>query len=50
MKKMGKAYLSDITKEQFEKIREELEGLKKKTHSKKYEVYDIFCAILYILK
>lgn len=50
VKKMRKAYPSDITREQFEIIREELEGAKKKTHPRKYELYDIFCAILYMLK
>ena len=47
---MRKEYPSDITREQFEKIREELEGIKKKTRPRKYDLYDIFCAILYILK
>lgn len=47
---MRKEYPSDITREQFEKIREELEGTKKKTRPRKYDFYDIFCAILYILK
>lgn len=47
---MRKEYPSDITREQFEKIREELEGTKKKTRPRKYDLYDIFCAILYILK
>ena len=47
---MRKEYPSDITREQFEKIREELEGSKKKTRPRKYDLYDIFCAILYILK
>ena len=47
---MRKEYPSDITREQFELIREDLEGAKKKTHPRKYELYDIFCAILYLLK
>jgi transposase len=50
VKEMRQEYPSDITKEQFEKIREDLEGVKKKTHPRKYDLYDIFCAILYILK
>jgi hypothetical protein len=32
---MRKAYPSDITKEQFEIIREKLDGGKKKTHPRK---------------
>ena len=47
---MRKAYPSDITREQFEIIREELEEAKKKTHPRRYELYVIFCAILYMLK
>jgi transposase len=45
-----KSYPSDINREQFELIRLELEGLKKKTAPRKVDLYDIFCAILYILK
>ncbi len=35
---MRQAYPSDITREQFEKIREELEGAKKNTHPRKYDL------------
>lgn len=44
---MRTAYPSDITREQFEVIRGILESSKKKTHPPDYELYDIFCAILY---
>jgi len=47
---MRKSYPSDISREQFEEIREELAGAKKATHPRKYVLYDIFCAILYLLK
>lgn len=47
---MRKSYPSDISREQFEEIREELAGAKKTTHPRKYDLYDIFCAILYLLK
>lgn len=47
---MRKEYPSDITREQFEIIREDLEGAKKKTHPRKHDLYDIFCAVLYMLK
>ena len=47
---MRKSYPSDISQEQFEEIREELAGAKKATHPRKYDLYDIFCAILYLLK
>ena len=39
---MRKSYPSDISREQFEKIREELESIQKKTHPRKYDLYDIF--------
>jgi len=43
-------YPSDITREEFEIIREDLENAKKKTRPRKTDLYDRFCAILYILK
>jgi len=43
-------YPSDITREEFEIIREDLEKAKKKTRPRKMDPYDIFCAVLYILK
>ena len=47
---MRSQYPSDISKEQFAGIREELEGGRKKTHPSTYDLYDIFCAVLYLLK
>lgn len=47
---MRKSYPSDITKEQFELIRADLSSAKKTTHPRTYDLYDIFCAILYLLK
>ena len=41
---------SDITREQFEIIRQDLENAKKKTRPRKYDLYDIFCAVLYVVK
>lgn len=38
---MIKEYLSDISREQFEKIREDLEGVKKKARPRKYNLYEI---------
>jgi transposase len=43
-------YLSDISAEEFKIIREDLEAVKKKTKPRKIDLYDIFCAILYIIK
>ena len=39
-------YPSDITREQFKIIRLDLEQAKKKTCPRKYDLYDIFCAVL----
>ncbi len=40
---MRKNYPSDIKREQFEKIREDIEGATKQTRPKKYDTYDILC-------
>jgi transposase len=45
-----KHYPSDISREQFEKIREMLEGSRRKTRPRRVDTYDVFCAILYLLK
>ena len=47
---MRESYPSDITRKQFETVREDLEKATKKTRPRKYDLYDIFCAILYLLK
>ena len=41
---------SDITREQFEIIRPMLESIRKTTHPREFDLYDIFCAVLYLLK
>ena len=47
---MRTSYPSDISREQFEEIHEELVGGRKKTHPSTYDLYDIFCAVLYLVK
>ena len=47
---MRKSYPSDITREQFEVIRPILNRATKTTHPRKYDLYDIFCAVLYLIK
>jgi len=47
---MRPSYPSDVTREQFEAIREILESSRKTTKPRKVDLYDVFCAILYILK
>jgi len=43
-------YPSDITREQFEYIREDLENFKRQTRPRTLDLYDVFCAVLYVLK
>jgi len=47
---MRKKYPSDITREQFSVIEADLTAAKKETRPREYELYDIFCAVLYVLK
>jgi transposase len=50
MRTYSHKYESDITREQFEVVREELENAKKATKPRDIDLYDIFCAILYMIK
>ena len=47
---MRKVYPSDITREQFEVVRYWFDSARKKTHPREYNLYDIYCAVLYVLK
>lgn len=47
---MRKTYPSDITREQFELIKNFIQQAKKATSPMKYDLYEIFCAVLYVLK
>jgi transposase len=47
---MRKAYPSDISRVQYEMIKEELENCRKKTRPREYDLYEIFCAVLYVVK
>jgi hypothetical protein len=47
---MREAYDSDITREQFAHISQDLENTKKRTSPRKVDLYEVFCAILYLLK
>jgi transposase len=50
MKTFTHNYPSDITREQFEVIREDLERAKKRTKPREIDLYSVFCAITYIIK
>jgi len=47
---MRRAYPSDVSRTQFSLIEAELVAFRKITKPRKYELYDIFCAVLYKLK
>ncbi|GFR22511.1 hypothetical protein TNCT_505931 [Trichonephila clavata] len=47
---MRESYPSDISREQFEKIRPILESSRKKTRPRELDLYDVFCGVLYVLK
>jgi transposase len=45
-----KVYPSDISREHFERIRPMLESARRKTKPRELDLYDVFCAVLYLLK
>jgi hypothetical protein len=47
---MRKKYSSDISRDQFSLIVQDLESIRKTTRPRKMDLYEIFCAILYLLK
>jgi transposase len=47
---MRKTYPSDVSREQFEKIRPLLESARRKTKPRHVDLYDAFCGVLYVLK
>ena len=47
---MRKNYLSDISRETFKRIEPILLSARKKTKPRKVDVYEVFCAVLYLLK
>lgn len=47
---MRKAYPSDVSREQFEKIIPILNSARKQTKPTTIDRYEVFCAVLYLLK
>ncbi len=43
-------YPSDISREEYELIRADLENARKKTRPRKYDLYDVFCAVIYVVQ
>ena len=50
MKTFNHKYPSDITREQYELIRKDLEKAKKTTKPREIDLYSVYCAILYLNK
>jgi transposase len=48
--KRRKAYPSDVSREQFESIRPLLESVRKRTKPRTVDLYEVFNAVLYLLK
>ncbi len=47
---MRKSYPSDISREQFETIKPLLESARRKTAPRRVDLYEVFCAVLYLLR
>ena len=47
---MRTVYPSDVTREQFEAISSILTSARTVTRPRRYDVYDVFCAVLYVLR
>ena len=45
-----KIYPSDVTREQFERIQPILESARRQTKPRILDLYEVFCAVLYVLK
>lgn len=43
-------YPSDISREQFEHVRKNLENARKLTKPRVVDLYEVFCGLLYVLK
>ena len=47
---MRKIYPSDVSRAQFELIRDLLESARKRMRPRQVDLYDVFCGVLYLLK
>ena len=47
---MRKSYPSDVSREQFDAILPLLESARKKTSLRRVDLYEVFCAVLYLLR
>ncbi|MBH0354597.1 transposase [Bacillus thuringiensis] len=42
-------YTGNVSREQFELIREDLENARKRTRPRTVDLYEVFCGVLYVL-
>ena len=47
---MRNSYASDITPEKFEEIRPLLQSVRRRTKPTTVDLYEVFCAVLYLLR
>ena len=45
-----KVYGSDVSREQFERVRPLLEGVRRRTKPRTVDLHEVFCGLLYVLK
>ena len=50
MKQRSKHYPSDVSRDQFERIRPLLESARIKTKPRQLDLYELFCGVLYVLR
>ena len=43
-------FATDLSREQFGKVRNMLETARRRTRPRKHDLYDVFCAVLYLLE
>jgi transposase len=42
-------FATDLSRDEFEAVREMLEASRRKTRPRKHDLYDVYCAVLYFL-
>ena len=42
-------FATDVSRDEFEAVREMLENARRRTRPRKHDLYDVFCAVLYFL-
>ena len=47
---MRNRYASDVSQEKFEEIRPLLQSVRRRTKPRAVDLYEVFCAVLYLLR